>query len=118
MMYSIYQKANSTPLAAVMTSLVVLMPMSHDAEQTIPAPSQWITPKIGSSYVLGNAVETIRFDAALTGDTVVDKYRPRTELGRRLLALRRTYVTNGGQLLNGAALDAEVQLRRGGVVDA
>lgn len=118
MTYATYQTASSTPLAAVMTSLVVLMPVSHDAERTMPALSQQITTEIGSSYVLGNAGATIRFEVALTGDPVVDKYLPRTELGRRLLALRRAYVTNGGQLLDGAALDAEVQLRRGGVVNA
>ena len=118
MTYSTYQTAGSIPLAAVMAGLVVFMPMSHDAERAMPVPSQRITPEIGSSYVLGNAGVTIRVDAALTGDPVVDNYRPRTELGRRLLALRRAYVTTGGQLLDGAALDAEVQLRRGGVVDA
>ena len=50
--------------------------------------------------------------AVLTGDLVVDNYLPRTELGRKLLALRRAYVTTGGHLLDGNALDAEVQLRR------
>jgi|GEM_PF-3019773 len=49
----------------------------------------------------------------LTGDSVVDNYRPRTELGIRLLALRRDYVVNGGQLLDGDALDVEIQMRRG-----
>lgn len=118
MTYSTYQTAGSIPLAAVMAGLVVFMPMTYDAERTIPTPSRPITPEIRSSYVLGNAGMTIRIDAALTGDPVVDNYRPRTELGRKLLALRRAYVTTGGQLLDGDALDAEVQLRRGGVADA
>lgn len=48
--------------------------------------------------------------ASLTGDSVVDNYRPRTELGRKLLALRRAYVAAGGELIDGEELDAEVQL--------
>ena len=59
----------------------------------------------------------ILIQTGLTGDSVVDSYHPRTELGRKLLALRRAYVTTGGQLLDGKALDVEVQLRRGGAVD-
>jgi hypothetical protein len=53
-----------------------------------------------------------------TGDPVVDSYRPRTELGRKLLAIRRAYVLAGGRLIDGEALDAEIALRRGGVADA
>ena len=48
----------------------------------------------------------------------LDHYVPRTELGRRLLALRRTYVQGGGRLLSWDEIDAEVRLRRGGVTDA
>ena len=88
------------------------------AEQAIPVPSSQLALEIRPSYVLGNTGMTIRVCAVLTGDHVVDNYLPRTELGRKLLALRRAYVTTGGHLLDGNALDAEVQLRRGGVVDA
>lgn len=118
MTYSTYQTAGSVPLAAVLAGIVVFMPMSYGAERTLLTPSRPITPEIRSSYVLGNAGMAIRIDAALTGDPVVDRYHPRTELGRKLLALRRAYVTAGGHLLDGKALDAEVQLRRGGVADA
>jgi hypothetical protein len=48
-----------------------------------------------------------------TGDVVSDTYRPRTALGERLLALRRAYVLKGGELLDDAALEAEIKLRRG-----
>lgn len=41
-----------------------------------------------------------------------DDYRPRTELGRKLLDLRRAYVASGGKLLNDAELDAEIKSRR------
>lgn len=114
---SIYQAAGSIPLAVVMAGLVVSIPTQF-AEQTIPAPSRQITSEIRSSYVLGNAGMTIRVCTGFTGDHVVDNYRPRTELGRKLLALRRAYVTTGGQLLDGDALDAEMRLRRGSVADA
>lgn len=115
---SIYQAAGSIPLAAVMAGLVVSIPIPQFAEQIIPAPSRQITSEIRPSYVLGNAGMTIRVCAGFTGDHVVDNYRPRTELGRKLLSLRRAYVTTGGHLLDGDALDAEMQLRRGGVADA
>ncbi|MDR2452591.1 MAG: hypothetical protein LBE85_12715 [Candidatus Accumulibacter sp.] len=47
------------------------------------------------------------------GDAVADTYRPRTALGKRLLALRRAYVGKGGALLDDAALEAEIKRRRG-----
>ena len=53
-----------------------------------------------------------------TGDAVVDGYIPRTELGRKLLMLRRQYVLCGGQLLDGEALDETLRSRQGGVADA
>ncbi len=115
---STYRMSSSIPLATVIAGFVVSMPISQGAEQAIPVPSPRLAPEIRPSYVLGNAGVTIRVCAVFTGDTVVDNYRPRTELGRKLLALRRAYVTTGGHLLDGNALDAEVQLRRGGVVDA
>jgi hypothetical protein len=46
---------------------------------------------------------------------VVDDYRPRTELGRDLLALRRAYVRDGGKLFSWEEIEAEVADRRGGV---
>jgi hypothetical protein len=47
-----------------------------------------------------------------TGDVVCDTFRPRTALGERLLGLRRAYVMKGGQLLDEAALEAEIKRRR------
>ena len=57
-------------------------------------------------------------DLSPTGDILVDRYCPRTERGRRLLALRRAYILSGGHLLDGNELDAEVRTRRGGATDA
>jgi hypothetical protein len=44
-----------------------------------------------------------------------NEYQPRTDFGRKLMALRRTYIENGGILLDEAALEAEIRARRGGV---
>lgn len=55
--------------------------------------------------------------SSITGDAVVDYYQPRTELGKKLLALRREYVINGGRLLAESELADEIHLRRGGVLD-
>ncbi|MDE2388976.1 MAG: hypothetical protein KGN35_07855 [Betaproteobacteria bacterium] len=115
--YLTYQTTSSIPLAAVMTGLVVIGSMPNDTGRVMSLPIRQVTDEIRPSYLLGNAGMTIRLQMAITGDTVVDNYRPRTELGRKLLALRRAYVTSGGQLLDGDALDVEVRSRRGGVVD-
>lgn len=110
----IYQVASSVPLAAVMTEALVSMP-SQDAKPGMPNQSQQITPEMRSVYTPGNAGMAIHVSTIMTGDPVVDSYQPRTELGRKLLSLRRAYVMAGGQLLDSDALDAEMRLRRGGV---
>ena len=48
-----------------------------------------------------------------TGDAVVDHYQPRTELGRRLIELRRAYIESGGKLMTQDEILAEVRQRRG-----
>ncbi|MCC7278730.1 MAG: hypothetical protein IT487_10505 [Chromatiaceae bacterium] len=53
----------------------------------------------------------------LTGDTLVDNYQPRTEIGRLALAARRAYVEAGGKLLTADEINEEVRRRRGGVSD-
>lgn len=39
-------------------------------------------------------------------------YVPKTDLGRRLLVLRRQYAAGGGKFLNREELDAEIARRR------
>jgi len=53
----------------------------------------------------------------LTGDDVVDHFEPKTDLGRKLIALRRAYVQGGGKLQSLDEINAEVRERRGGVAD-
>ena len=48
-------------------------------------------------------------------DAVAEAFKPKSELGKRLLALRRAYVEKGGKLLDADALDRESRERRGGV---
>ena len=52
------------------------------------------------------------------GDWLVDSYQPRTEIGRRLIALRRAYIEGGGKLMSCDEINAEVRERRGGVASA
>lgn len=54
---------------------------------------------------------------SLTGDAVVDHYQPRTELGRKLIELRRAYIEEGGTLASWEDIDADARERRGGVND-
>lgn len=53
----------------------------------------------------------------LIGDAVADHYQPRTELGRKLIALRRANILAGGKLLSNDELDEEIRRRRGGVLN-
>jgi hypothetical protein len=113
---STYQLSGSLPLAAVMAGLALFTSASE--EQPMSTPERRLAPEVQPSYVPGNTGMKIRVSVVLTGDSVVDNYKPRTELGRKLLALRRAYVMSGGKLLDGEAMDAEMRLRRGGVADA
>ncbi len=54
---------------------------------------------------------------ASTGNDVVDGYQPRTELGRRLMELRRAYPESDGNRMSWDEIDAEMHERRGGVAD-
>jgi hypothetical protein len=67
-------------------------------------------------YQAGNALTTARQRLEF-GKKGVPEYMPRTELGKKLLALRQAYVANGGRLLSADALDEELHSRRGGVSD-
>lgn len=51
-------------------------------------------------------------------DIVAETYRAKTPLGKRLLALRRAFVKNGGILLDADSLESEMNRRRGGALDA
>jgi len=56
------------------------------------------------------------YDAPLVQrDPVSETFQPKTELGKKLLALRRAYVAKGGLLLDADTFDRELQRRRGGV---
>ena len=68
-------------------------------------------------YEAGNALTTVWRNFGLRRDSMPG-YRPRTELGEKLLALRQAYIASGGQLLSADALDEELRSRRGGLSDA
>ena len=67
--------------------------------------------------ILDEAPEENESSRALTGDAVVDHYQPRTELGRKLIELRRAYIESGGKLVSWDEVNAEVRERRGGIAD-
>jgi hypothetical protein len=77
----------------------------------------WRHDFLAVRYEAGNALTTAPRNVGLRKDSLSD-YQPRTELGKRLLALRQAYVTSGGRLLSADALDEELRSRRGGVGDA
>lgn len=68
-------------------------------------------------YDLGNSVTVDTGRSGSTEDPTI-AYRPRTALGRRLLALRASYLIHGGKLLSADALDEEMRARRGDLGDA
>ena len=51
----------------------------------------------------------------LTGDDVVDRYKPRTEIGHLALAARKAYLKAGGKLLTADETNEDVRRRRGGI---
>jgi len=52
--------------------------------------------------------------AKATADPVVEGFEPRTELGRKLVALRHNYVEGGGKSMTVDEIMAEVRVGRGG----
>lgn len=47
-------------------------------------------------------------------DFTFGDYKPRTELGKRLIEIRRNFILKGGKLLSPEEIDREIELRRGG----
>ncbi len=76
-----------------------------------------VNPSVPNRLNQEPPIETLDNRREPTRDSLIDTYQPRTELGKRLLALRRSYVMAGGRLLDPDALDEEARLRRGGVSD-
>jgi hypothetical protein len=99
-----------------LTSLAVAMGAAPIQTITQESTASYYTPDIRYRWVnLSVTVEIII--SPIVGDLLVDTYRPRTELGRKLLELRREYIHSGGKLLSWEGLDEEMRLRRGGVPD-
>lgn len=71
---------------------------------------------LGFPFGLGKAL-TITLTSIEVREDPLRGYKPRTELGKRLLALRQAYVAGGGRLLTAGELEEDLRSRRGGVVD-
>ena len=76
----------------------------------------WRHDFLAIRYEAGNALTTAPQNVGVRNNSLPD-YQPRTELGKKLLALREDYVASGGRLLSADALDKELRSRRGGVND-
>jgi len=62
-----------------------------------------------------NATTDVRYHI---GDEITksqNEYHPKTALGKRLMALRRAYIANGGVLLDDGELEVENDTLRGGL---
>jgi len=102
-------------------------PLWYSVLQTIqtasapPTQTYLDRPGKGFHYPVGTS-STVTMEKAeflsIVRDPVAEGFKPKTELGKRLLALRRAYVENGGKLLDADALDQELQQRRGGMANA
>lgn len=86
-----------------------------------PSPNYLDRLGIGFNYPLGTSstftMETTELPK-IVRDAVAEAFKPKTEFGKRLLALRRAYVEKGGKLLADDELDEELRQRRGGVTNA
>jgi hypothetical protein len=99
-----------------LTSLAVAMGVAPIHAITQESTASYYIPDIHYRWMnLSVPVEIVI--SPIVGDLLVDTYRPRTELGRKLLELRREYIHSGGKLLSWEELDEEVRQRRGGVPD-
>ena len=79
-----------------------------------PAPESFAAHKLIISYSFHDFTPGSTVSGVSTGGAEV-VYRPRTSLGRRLLALRNAYIARGGELMSAEQLAAELRERRGGV---
>lgn len=85
-----------------------------------PRPSYLDRLGKGFNYISGSSstvtTETAEVPSILR-DAVAEAFKPKTEFGKQLLALRRAYVEKGGKLLDADALDQELRQRRGGMTN-
>ena len=99
---------------AGVVSVVGYSPTSDDASEapslSMPIDLLYRNTNVATRLIVGHR--------APVGDPLVDRYQPRTELGRQLIALRRAYIQSGGKLLSWEEIEEEVRERRGGVPDA
>ncbi|MHB1678809.1 MAG: hypothetical protein ACYCSS_14985 [Sulfuriferula sp.] len=102
-------------IAAMSSCLFLATTLSHNVG--LPSPV-YDEPYYFPYHYSAPASVAINAEPQITGDVVVDYYQPRTDLGKKLLSLRREYVLNGGRLLTETELLDEIHLRRGGILNA
>jgi hypothetical protein len=104
-------------LTAGMTGLIVALSPACTEDKAMTVASYEARADV--HYCTANVNTPIKVpERTLVGDPLVDFYQPRTELGRKLIELRRAYILGGGKLLSWDEVSEEVRERRGGVSDA
>jgi hypothetical protein len=93
----------------------VTMPTTEAVEP--PLPSEVVEGALRRAQIGTLSIKVTspwtRAPAATGGDPLLDHYVPHTEIGRRLLAVRRAYLAAGGRPLDIKEIRAEIQQFRG-----
>jgi hypothetical protein len=113
-----YPSVGNIPIAIVAGSCLLATPAHSVARNDSKSAERKTEVKVPPVYIIGNARTEIRAATALSGDFVSDKFLPRTALGKRLLAIRKSFVAGGGELLDDEKLNSQIEARRGGVENA
>jgi hypothetical protein len=87
--------------------VMALMPCTIPASRESFAPDQVVFDHVSDSINTSANIRHVPWK--------VDEYQPRTDLGRKLMALRRAYMMSGGRFLDENEFDAELRARRGGL---
>jgi len=91
--------------------------LAYRYESAVRPDQLWRHLNLTIGYEAGNALTTGSYVSS-KGEDLLNGFHPRTELGKKLLALRQAYVASGGRLMSAAVLDDELRHRRGSVEDA
>lgn len=98
----IYRANPSVPLKSITLQKIKLLPATIKPMVESMAVGDRMPPETGKQitpHIAGYSTTNGRINHSPTGDVVVDNYTPRTELGRKLLAIRKAYLAEGGRLL-------------------
>ena len=105
--YSDYRNDRYPPHDAVSSVFLCRRPVQEPPKQEFQPGFRYSTVIIVTPIVIGTEIPC--------SDRLLRTHRPRTPIGKALLALRRAYLESGGQLQDWDEIEAEVRKRRGGL---